>query len=123
MTLKVDRQLTTLEREKFRLNQNGDTCVSICRSTAPIITNLSAPSANTEVSHTFQDNTQKFHIKTRSSVADMQFAFTSGQSDTVFITIPSGVTFTEDDLDLSGVTIFLQTDKGNQTIEILEWAN
>ncbi len=89
----------------------------------PLITNLSAPVGGTEVSHAFAANTQRFEVKARSSLAtEIQFAFVSGESSTLFFTIVAGELHSEADLDLTGVTIFLQTDKNNQIIEIKEWA-
>lgn len=86
----------------------------------PIVINVPAPTANTEYSYTFSANTKKILIQSRLS-SNVQFAYVSGQSGTNFITIPNGSGFSTDQLNLNGVTIYFQTNKASNTLEILAW--
>ena len=87
----------------------------------PVVTNLSMPVAGTEYSHTFASKTKRFLIRAR-NLANIQFAYVSTESTTKFITIPCGGVYSETDLDLSSVTIYMQSDVASQTAEILEWS-
>lgn len=93
--------------------------VSINSPDTPKIYNLSAPTARTEVSHVLSTNTKQLIVRVR-GVANLQLAFISGESSTNYITIPSGASLSLTDLKTS-VTLYLQTDKNSQVIEILEW--
>lgn len=88
--------------------------------TTPTITNLSVPLANTEVSHILQTNLKKIIVRCR-GLAKIQFAFTSTDSSTNFITIHPGSTYSEEGLNLTGKTLYLQTSLASQVVEILEW--
>jgi hypothetical protein len=88
--------------------------------TTPTIYNLSAPTANTEVSQALPVNTKKLLIRCRGD-ARTQFAFVSGQSGSNYITIPIGAMYAQDLLLLSSTTVYLQTSLSSQTIEILIW--
>jgi hypothetical protein len=86
----------------------------------PTIDNVSAPVANTEVSYVFPVDTKKILMRCRGA-ARIQFSFISGQSGVEFITIPAGVTYSEDMLFLPSATIYFQTNLPNQIIEFLTW--
>jgi hypothetical protein len=88
--------------------------------TTPIITNLSVPLANTEVSHSIAAGTKKISFKCR-GLARIQFSFTSGQSGSNYISLEPGAIYAESGLNLSSLTLYLQTSKASQTVEILEW--
>jgi len=90
-------------------------------STAPTIYNLLAPTAGVEESQALSTGTRQILIKTRSNNAEMQIAFVATQSATLFVTVPAGCSYFDSDLNLTGVTIFIQTNKSSQTIEIREW--
>jgi len=88
----------------------------------PLVTNLNAANANTEVSHTFQDNTQRFTIRLRDKTAVGRVAWVQNGTGTNWITLETGVTYSENNVDLDSRTIYLRADKSNQIFEILEWA-
>lgn len=123
------------ERDKFKETSNNQTAVRIIgESTDPIpvslsatagpvnptIYNLSAPTANTEVSQSITDGTQQLLIRVRGR-AKAQFAFTSTESGTNYITIPAGASYCASNLNASSLTLYIQTDQASQIIEILEW--
>ena len=85
----------------------------------PTIYNVSAPAAGTEVSQALTAGTKAFIIRVRGP-ANLQLAFVSTESSTNFITVAKGSAYSQDGLNFSG-TLFFQTDKASQTVEILEW--
>lgn len=88
--------------------------------TEPTIYNVSVPLANTEVSQTLSDNTKSFTIRVRGTCT-LKFAFDSGQSGTNYITIYPGSSYSIEGLNFSG-TLYFQTNKPSQVVEILEWS-
>ena len=86
----------------------------------PLISNILCAAASTEYSHTFQADTKKYTIRARGS-SKIQLSFVSGTTNTNFITIPSGVSASEDQVKVASLVIYFQTDKNNETIEVLEW--
>jgi len=84
------------------------------------ITNLSAPTADTEVSLALQTNLKAITIRAR-TISTVKFSFTSGESGTTFITIPPGASYSQNQLGLSSATLYVQTDIDSNTLEILEY--
>ena len=93
--------------------------VSVNPSATPKIYNLSAPTASTEVSQALSTDTKQLIIRVRGN-AKLQIAFNVGESGTNYLTIPAGASLTLTELKTSA-TLYLQTDKNSQIIEILEW--
>lgn len=89
-------------------------------ASTPTITNIVVPSANVEVSHSFQPNVRKFSIRARNN-ARMQFAFNATESSTNFITLFSGSTYTEDGINLTAGVLYFQLNSAPGTVEVLEW--
>lgn len=89
-------------------------------ATTPLIYNVSVPTADTEVSQLLSSNTKQFTIKVRGN-STLRLAFASGESDTNYITVTSGASYTADALNFSG-TLYFQTNKASQIVEILEWS-
>lgn len=85
----------------------------------PKVYNVSVPLANTEVSQALSANTKKFLIRVRDS-ARMQLAYEATESSTNFVTVPSGCTYEESELNFTG-TLYFQTNKASQLVEIVEW--
>lgn len=90
----------------------------LVQATTPTIYNLSMPVANTEYSQVLADGTKKITVRARTK-AEIKIYFSSGSSE--WITLKGGAVFSEENLDLSGVTIYLQSNVGSQMAEILEW--
>ncbi len=89
-------------------------------STVTIYNVTTDPTPGTEESQAFTSGTKQFTIRVRGN-ATLQFAFSSGQSGTNFITLPPRASYTVSDIDFSG-TIYFQVDKASQVVEILEWS-
>ena len=86
---------------------------------SPVIYNVATTLANTEYSQALNPNVRRFTIRVRGN-SKLQLAFDSGDSATLFVTIPPGCSYTEDEINFTG-TLYFQTSKALQTVEILEW--
>lgn len=86
----------------------------------PTIYNVSAPLAGTEYSQILSDDTKQFTIRAR-GLSQIQLSFVSGDSGLVFLTIPPGCNYSSGDLQLITKTIYFQTSKPAETVEIIEW--
>ena len=93
----------------------------LVQATQPTVYNLSMPTANTEYSQALTSSTKKILIKSRDRSAQLRIAFVSGDTALLYITIEPGSVFFEENLDLTGATIFLRSNKSSQVCEILEW--
>lgn len=89
-------------------------------SSSPTVFNVSVPLANTEMSQALGSNVKKILLRARGA-SRTQFSFVSGESNINFITIPAGASYHVDQLNFSG-TIYFQTSKGGEVVEILAWA-
>jgi len=88
----------------------------------PKITHLSVPTAGVEVAHILSANTKSILVRAQDKTATIKFAYVATESSTKFITINPRAVYSEDSLLLASTTLFLQTDKAGQTLEILEWS-
>lgn len=86
----------------------------------PVIENLTLTSAAQEYSYTFPNKTRRFWLHPR-ALAKIKMAFVANGTTQKWFTLPYQSYFQEDELDLSGTTIFLQSDTPNIVIEILSW--
>jgi len=119
------RYVYNQEERKFEVEAGIDSSGNkkvflVASTTSPTITNLSVPTANTEVDHTLQTNVKKIRIKNRDN-GRLQFAFIDTESGTTYITIPPGGEYVEDGLNFALGTLSIQSNKASQTVEILEW--
>lgn len=53
-------------------------------------------------------------------VSSLKLAYVSGQSGSNYITVSPGAVYTAEGLNFTG-TLYFQTTKPSQTVEILEW--
>jgi len=74
--------------------------------------------ADTEYAHTLPANTRMFVIQNRDNGL-VRLYHTSGGSD--FWTIFPGQQFPGLNLDGTGVTVYLQSPKASQTVEVISW--
>lgn len=87
----------------------------------PTIANVSMAVAGTEYSYAFPANTKKFTIQSRND-GKLKIAFTAGQSATQYISISAGAAYSEESVKLVSVTLYFQSSKNADTLEILSWA-
>jgi hypothetical protein len=106
----------------LKVNPDGSINTNIISQTinTPVIANINSVLANTEYNYTFPTNTKKFKFKARGN-SKIQFSFVTGQTDKQYITIHPGGIYEETGLG-SNVTIYFQTSKANEIIEILSWS-
>jgi len=110
--------------DKMTVNPDGSINVNdnSQSATTPTIFNTSVPLSNTEVSQALPANTKKIVIQVRNSAAKLQFAFASGASGTNYISVPRGAVYSVENVLVSSLTLYFQTDKPSQTVEILTWS-
>lgn len=89
-------------------------------ATTPTIVNVTALLANTEYSYALPSNTKRFTLRARGS-AKLQMCFASGQSGSNYITIFPGNIHIEKGINIVGITVYFQSSKANEVIEILGW--
>lgn len=89
--------------------------------TTPVIANPTASVANTEYSYTFPDGTRKFRINARGN-SKLQISYSSGTTNTQYITIYPGNSFEESELSTTSFTIYYRSSKANEVVEILSWS-
>lgn len=82
------------------------------------ITNLNITSTGSEFNHNLTANTKQLIIKSRVN-AVVQLSFTSGQTNTIFYTIPRYNELNLSDLDLTSKTVYVECDKIG-VLEIIE---
>jgi hypothetical protein len=89
-------------------------------SSSVVIHNFTCTLANTEYSQVLTGTSvKKLTIRCR-GIANMRLAYASGETTVEWFTIPKGCTYTEEDIDING-SIYFQTDKAAQVVEIVEW--
>lgn len=92
----------------------------VVQATNPTIYNLSMPTANTEYSQALTASTKKIMVRMRVK-GSARFAFVASGTTTAYITLEPGAVYFEENLDLTGATIYIQSNQAGQTAEILEW--
>lgn len=89
------------------------------KAVTPIVYNVSMATANTEYSQALPTSTKRFTFQLRAA-NDCKLAFTAGQSGTNYITIKSGSSYTEEQLD-ANITLYFQSAVATQMAEIIVW--
>lgn len=101
-------------------NLNTTVRARLVQAKEPTIYNLSMPVAGTEYSQALSQNTKRVQVRLRVK-ARAQIAFIGGNTGSLFFTLEPGCVYSEENLDLEGVTIYLQSNVAGQVAEILEW--
>lgn len=107
---------------ELNINPDGSINVQVGAGSVstPTIANLNVATKNTEVSYVLPINTQKFKVRAR-GLSKVQLSYNAGTTNSNYYTIDPGNTYEEQDLN-APVTIYLQTSKDNEVIEILSWS-
>ena len=85
------------------------------------IKNIVIANLDTEETIALQANLKQIMIRNRTpNNAILKIAFTATESGTKYITIPSGNNFFLDKINLTSSTLYIQSNKDNTTVEILE---
>ena len=77
--------------------------------------------AVTEYSQALPANTRKFLVRCRGAYT-IHVCFTSGESGTKYVTVPSGQTYWEDQINAVSLTLYVQCTTAAQVCEIIAWS-
>jgi hypothetical protein len=105
--------------DQLAVNSDGSINVVVAVSGTPSIANLSMPTKNTEYSISLPSNSRQFILRPRAG--KIQLSFTSGQSNTTYITIPKGSAFDVGDIKATSLTIYMRSDTANEVVEVMSW--
>lgn len=111
----------------FEKNLDTSTSSTELSGKTPTLVVIPAPLANTEYSFVLPNNTTRFIIRSRNSMAKMQFSFTMGGialGD--YFTVHPGAAYNEEKLLLTTIssrTIYFQTSKAANELEVISWSN
>jgi hypothetical protein len=124
-------ELETLKTTQFSVKdsdvktelQNINSKLTNLNSKTPTILNYTIPTANTENLINLPIGCKKYNLKTRGYSANLKLAFNQNESNTNYITIPRGCSYSEDSLELTTAynTLYVQTNKDNVVIECIIW--
>lgn len=95
--------------------------VTIEGATNPIISNVSLASAATEIDVLLPNDCKKFFLRLRDPHAYLQLAYVSGDSGIIYLTINPGCFFSDSELAVSGLHIYLQSPSSSQIVELVTW--
>lgn len=90
-------------------------------SSSPAIYNVTCTLADTEYSQSLTNGTNQFIIRARNT-AKLQLAFSTGQTDTTYVTIYPGSSFKTQNLNTNNLTLYFEASKPNTIVEIIEWS-
>lgn len=88
-------------------------------ATGPTLYNVDCAVADTEYSQALPAGTRKFTIKARGG--DLKVCFTNGQSGATYILLTDGQSMTEDNVSLTGKTLYFESPTAGTDAEILAW--
>jgi len=86
----------------------------------PIIYNVDAIVKDTQYSQLLPDGTGQFLLRARNN-AKLQIAYTSGQTNSNYLTVISGNIYMVEAVKLTGKTVYFQANKDNTIVEIVAW--
>lgn len=78
------------------------------------------PVANTEYSQALNNSTKKILVRMRNQ-SPCRLAFVVNGTTTSWLTLKSCAVYFEENLDLNGATIYIQSSGTGEVAEILEW--
>lgn len=89
---------------------------------APAVQNIAAAAADTEYSVTLPANTVAFQLRARHQ-SRVRYSYTATESGVTYITIPPGNCLLEEGLTPGSRTVYFQTSKASEVIEVKSWSN
>jgi hypothetical protein len=100
--------------------EDGEGCTLV--GTTPTVYNKSMPSQNTEYSQALPAKTKRFIIQARGA-HDIKLCYTALGSGTLYLTVKSGSSYEEKDLDIGddGITLYMQSTSNTVVAEIIGW--
>ncbi|MBT9170379.1 MAG: hypothetical protein DDT18_00720 [Actinobacteria bacterium] len=95
--------------------------MEVRRATSPTIFNVSMPLAGVEYSQALPARTKRFIFKLRAA-NDCRFCFRALESGTLFVTLPAGASYSEDNIEsATPITLYFQSAAAAQVAEIIVW--
>lgn len=96
--------------------------VLITYPTTPSIQNVSLPTANTEVAVVLPMGTARYAIRARGS-SKLRLGFNVGDTTAgPYFTIQRGVVYSEGDVTVAALTLYVQADLASEVAEVLSWS-
>ena len=99
---------------------SAQSSVTIAGVTTPDIQNISLALADTEYTVTLPASTKRFRLQVRGT-SKLKLAYTLGQSGSNYITVWPGAYYTETELDINSLSIYVQASKSGEILEIVSW--
>lgn len=93
---------------------------SLLAADTPTMYNKTMTLANTEYSQALPSNVKRFTMKCRTA-NDVQFCYVSGESNTKFMTLPAGMVYWEENLNVGSLTLYFRCAVAAKVIEIIAW--
>ena len=90
---------------------------SISESVA--VANVAMATLGTEYSYLIPKGTEKITFKLRDTGATLQFCFTTGETNTTFVTVPASGSYTLEGIKFRGKTLYFESDTNTQVLEVL----
>ncbi len=85
----------------------------------PTVANVAMTAANTEYSYELPAGTRSFSVKLRNPGYPLQLCVVAGESNTTYVNLAQGETYTVETLKGKGTILYFRTTAANQTCEIL----
>lgn len=90
----------------------------------PTIVNTIAPATpDTEFTITAPSSVRQFTIKVRDSASKFKLAYSAGASGIQYLSISRGATYTVENINISGLILYVQTSIPNVVIETAFWSS
>lgn len=107
----------------FSPSGSGGASISITveGATNPIVSNVALSMSDTEVGILLPNDCRQFLIKLRDPLARLKLSYVSGESGIKYLTIPPGCSYSDSDLDLLAISLYVQSSSPSQIIELVTW--
>jgi hypothetical protein len=89
---------------------------------SPCIFNATLALAATEYSLSLPADAVEWSLRARDH-ATLQYAYVAGDSGTTFFTIPKDCTWTEENVNNAGITLYIQSNVPNTVVELEAWTS
>ena len=86
-------------------------------ATTPVIANMLAAVQNSEYSYNLPDGTKRFTIRAREG--KMLLSYVSGGT---YLTVWTGASYTVENINTTGITLYFQSSRTNDVVEIESWS-
>lgn len=89
--------------------------------TQPTVYNKILTTNGTEYSQALPLNTTRFTLQARTAV-DVKLCYTASGSGTTYLTVKSGSSYTEENIDCKDITLYMQAGSDGIVVEIVTWS-